>query len=204
MATAHRYLRVVHRVQGIDAPDLRDAIDAPGPVIIISNHTSAIDAFLIQCAARRPLRWFMAADMMVSFLRPLWKYEEIIPVYYDARDGRAAVEAIRHLRAGNGLALFPEGGIERPAQRVKPFQGGFATFAVKTGARIVVCAVDGTPTTTHPFAAMFMPSRARIRLVSVHKAPTATEGAALIETIRREIAATLGWPLDDIPLEHLR
>jgi len=204
---ARAWLRLLHGGGSIDDPAIRAAMEAPGPVIIVGNHTAGIDPILVQLATRRPIRWFMAAGMMSPWGNWFWRYERIIPVHYDARDARGAVEAIRHLREGHALGLFPEGGIERPPGAIRPFLGGFGSMAVKSGARIVLVAIEGAPRCRTAFGSLFEPSRARVRLVKVFEPPVSGGGAAaaeaLVKEVRKALAEALGWPLDDTPLEHL-
>lgn len=203
LLSARVYLRVWHRGASIDDPAIRAAMEAPGPVLVIGNHASAVDPFVVQCATRRPIRWFMAADMMSGRLGWFWRYERIIPVHYDARDARGAVEAIKHLRDGNALGLFPEGGIERPHGVVKPFQGGFGMLAAKSSARVVLVAIEGAPRCKTAWGSLFRPSRIRARLVRVYEPPSRDDAGAFVERVRQDLAAALGWPLDDTPLQHL-
>ena len=206
---ARTLVRLLHGGGSIDDPAIRAAMETPGPVIIVGNHTAGIDPILVQLTTRRPIRWFMAADMMSPWANWFWRYERIIPVHYDARDARGAVEAIRHLRDGHALGLFPEGGIERPPGAIRPFLGGFGSMAVKTGARVVLVAIEGTPKCRTAAGSLFKPSRARVRLVKVFDPPVTGAGVgttaaeALVKEVREALAEALDWPLDDTPLEHL-
>ncbi len=203
---ARTLVRLLHGGGSIDDPAIRAAMETPGPVIIVGNHTAGIDPILVQLTTRRPIRWFMAADMMSPWANWFWRYERIIPVHYDARDARGAVEAIRHLRDGHALGLFPEGGIERPPGAIRPFLGGFGSMAVKTGARVVLVAIEGTPRCKTAFGSLFQPSISRVRLVKVFEPGVGGGSAAaeaLVKEVREALAEALGWPLDDTPLEHL-
>src|SRR6185295_9983939 len=76
------YSRIVHRAQYRGFEDFRQLRD-PGPIIVVSNHTGAVDPLLIQAGCRFHIRWMMASEMMTRRLDWLWRQEQTIPVDRD-------------------------------------------------------------------------------------------------------------------------
>ena len=56
-----------------------------------------------------------------------------------------AREAIKHVRGGGVLGIFPEGGLERPARTILPFQAGVGLIIRRTEAPVLPVVVSGTP-----------------------------------------------------------
>jgi 1-acyl-sn-glycerol-3-phosphate acyltransferase len=132
-----------------------DKVPAEGPVIVVANHAGYLpwDALVLRHALRRdhPAR---------RELRPLLDDRELsLPVFgaLAVRLGgvRATADAAeRILRDGNLVGVFPEGsaGARKPWReryRLQRFgRGGFVKIALRTGARVVPCAIVGSEEAT--------------------------------------------------------
>lgn len=115
-----------------------------GPVILACNHTAGVDPLLIQAALPRLVVWMMAREYYdLRLFRTLFKALEAIPVDRDGRDMAATRSAMRTLKDGRVLGIFPEGRIA-PTGDVLPFQTGVALMALKTGSAVVPAYLDGT------------------------------------------------------------
>lgn len=95
----------------------RERVPRHGPLLLVSNHLSFADPPLLGVATPRQVE-FMA--MVELFRHPvlggLVRAVGSFPVDRSRVDHTAAREAIRRLRAGHCIAIFPEGGI-RLAER---------------------------------------------------------------------------------------
>jgi long-chain acyl-CoA synthetase len=99
-----------------------------GPVILVANHCSFFDAFILATALPHPVarqvfylgfEWFFRHRVLASWARAV----RVIPVDMDNYLVRALQASARVLRDGKILCLFPEG--ERSADgRVRPFRKG--------------------------------------------------------------------------------
>lgn len=120
----------------------RENIPKQGGFILASNHVSYIDPFAVGCRAGRILNYMAKAELFSGnfsnwFLRQLGCF----PVKQDTPDLPALKEAIRRVRRGEGLLLFPEG--TRVSGEVAPKAGvGFLT--VKLGVPVIPAFVGGT------------------------------------------------------------
>ena len=193
------YVRVVHRAKFNGLEDLRNRAN-PGPLIVVSNHTGAVDPLLIQAACRFHIRWMMASDMMISSLNWLWKLERLIPVARDGRDAAAAREAMRHIKNGGAVGIFPEGRIVRPPRQVRPFHAGVGLLIAHTQAPVLLVWVSGTPDTTSTAGSITTPSRARVEFIEVLNFKGQRDAESITQQIRERLASASNWPLNDHPV----
>lgn len=108
-----------------------------GPVILVSNHISGVDPILIQAVVPRPIIWMVAREYYeLRGLRGLFQLIRAIPVARNGRDAAAMRSALRALRDGHVLGIFPEGRIATGSELI-PFQQGVGTLAVRSQALII-------------------------------------------------------------------
>jgi 1-acyl-sn-glycerol-3-phosphate acyltransferase len=135
-------LRVVHRfrIRG------EENIPYEGPAMLISNHFTMIDGWLLAGLTQRFVRFLVYDGYYQS---PVMRFGldlfRSIPVSQGAR--RDAVESLRRARAeiidpGHVAGLFPEGGISR-AGYLQPFQKGFTRILHGSSAPIVPAYLNG-------------------------------------------------------------
>lgn len=149
-----------------------DAIPLPehGSALLVSNHVSGLDPFLLIAACKRPLRFLIAREEYERFgLQWLFHAAGCIPVDRSGRPETAFREALRALDAGEVIALFPHGGIhitrqtdERPA-RIK---GGVIKMAQRSGTHIYPVMINGIRVKGLVVLPIFIPSRATIKSLS--------------------------------------
>lgn len=133
-----------------------------GPVVLVSNHTAGVDAPLIQAVVSRRVRWLMAAEYRYPMLWWFWRVTEPVMVARSGRDAAAVRQAVRLLRQGELVGIFPEGGINHDREPLKQFFGGAAMLAMHSGARIVPVYISGTPRCPRAFDSLFRLSRSRV------------------------------------------
>lgn len=155
------YALVVHRLRITG----REHVPASGGLLIVANHTAGVDPILIHAAVPREIRWMMAAEMRLPILEPLWSFVGIISVSGARADSGAVREALRHLRDGGIVGVFPEGGIERPRAVLRPFLAGVGVLAVRARVPVLPIAIRGTPYTPTAWGSLFRPGRAHLRIL---------------------------------------
>src|SRR5690554_115310 len=97
------------------------------PLIIIANHTSYLDIFLLYSILPQQKFIFMGKNEILKY--PLVKtfFKKLnIPVdrKSSARSARAFIQAKKALKEGWSIVIFPEGGIPDDAPKLGPFKEG--------------------------------------------------------------------------------
>lgn len=158
-----------------------------GGAIVVANHASIWDPFVLAVATRREIHYMAKAELfrrrpMAAALRSL----NAFPVERGSGDRAAIGEAARRLHRGELLGIFPQG-TSKP-ERQNGWHSGAARLALATGAPIVPVSLAGT----RP-----LPRPTRIRIVvgePIRVEPTRpTIAAARSLTARLEEAVT-AWP----------
>lgn len=188
------YARVVHRLR-LEGLENVPRGPRPGPLIIVANHTSGVDPVLVQAACRFEIRWIMASDMRHPLGEGLWDWGRIIFVGRDGGGAAGTREALRHLREGGVLGIFPEGGIERPPRQIRPFLPGVGFIVKRSGAPVLPVLVDGTPQVDPAWQSLRRFSRSVIRfLPPIDYRSSQLEAPAIAEDLRRRFIEWTGWP----------
>ncbi len=119
-------------------------LPATGPVVVVANHLSWLDGFLLPLAAPRPLRMVVyGPNIKGKFLRMLadqWRF-----ILFDPRPksiGRALKEIQSGLAAGDAIGIFCEGGISRTGQ-ILGFKRGLEWLLERVEAPILPVHIDG-------------------------------------------------------------
>lgn len=139
-------------------------VPAAGPVIVVANHTCAVDPLLlIACTPQRILSFLIAAEFAnLPLFGRLTRMIGCIPIRRDGQDTAGTKAALRHLKAGHALGIFIEGRIPKPGERLPP-KDGPALLALRTGATIVPARIAGTHYNASLTASFFRLHRARVR-----------------------------------------
>ncbi len=194
MLAVRGYARVFHRLR-VKAAERIPATRSPGPLIVVANHASGADPLLIQAACPFEITWIMGADMAHPWLGALWRSAGVITVDRKNASGFPLREALRALRDGRVLGIFPEGRIARPARRLQPFHPGASLLIERSGAPVLPFLITGAPTSANAWTDLLTTSRAVVRPLGEPAAPpragSREHATALREVFRRES----GWPL---------
>ena len=197
------YCRLVHRPTYAGLEHVPDT-NRPGGLIVVANHTSAIDPLLLQAACPFEIRWMMAVEMMTPELDWLWRRQRVIPVARDGSDLTPARDAIRHVREGGVIGIFPEGSIAQPPQEVRPFFSGVGLIVARAKAPVLLGWISGTPPTADMMPALTTPSRARVEFIDLIDFGAQRDAAAIAAQLRQRLAEASGWPLNDEPMVRER
>ena len=154
------YITLLHR-RVIDGGD---TLPPSGPAILVSNHTCGIDHLILQSATRRLLGFMIAQEFFDHKLyHPFCVAIGCIPVKRDGRDQTSIRLAIRALKEGRVVAIFPEGRINPTSGRefhdAKP---GAAFIPLRASVPVVPAYIRGTPATNQILDALRTPSHARV------------------------------------------
>jgi 1-acyl-sn-glycerol-3-phosphate acyltransferase len=89
-----------------------NAPNKPHGLLVISNHFSWFDAPLISLLLPYPPAYLIATEAIdKGWIRPFTTVFESIPIWRGQVDRQALTTAVRRLRDGDIIGIFPEGGI---------------------------------------------------------------------------------------------
>ena len=167
-----------------------EQIPASGPLIITPNHQTFADPPLVTIPVLRPVHYMawsrlFAVPVFGRFIRLLRAF----PVQVESADPRAARAAVRLLRSGQAVMIFPEG--ERsPDGGVRRFKPGAFRLAVSLGAPVLPVTIDGGHASWPPGRVFPRPGRIRITYhAPIHPDPALEPRLAARQMMERAHAA---------------
>ena len=136
-------VHLVYRVKKINL----DKIPEKGPVILVSNHVSLMDALIIGGCVRRPIRFVMYHKIFnIPFLRFIFKTANAIPIAPKKEDPellKLAYNKIEdELNSDNIIGIFPEGKLT-PDGEIGEFKPGIENIHLQAPVTIVPMALNG-------------------------------------------------------------
>ncbi|HHO52073.1 MAG TPA: MFS transporter, partial [Deltaproteobacteria bacterium] len=122
-------------------------IPREGPCVLVANHVSFVDWFVLMAAVRRPPRFVMYHTFMkLPIMRFFFRQAKVIPIAGRKEDPallEAAFERIHEdLQAGWVVAIFPEGTITTDGT-MSPFRLGIERILERDPVPVVPIAING-------------------------------------------------------------
>ncbi|MEO0413964.1 MAG: 1-acyl-sn-glycerol-3-phosphate acyltransferase [Verrucomicrobiota bacterium] len=130
--------KVVYRIRRIDVQH----IPKTGGVLLLPNHVSYIDSFIVYMSCPRHVRFVILESYMnVKAIAWFLKLFQAIPI--DQANPRAAIAAtVEALNEGSVVCMFPEGGLTRTGVMAE-LQKGYALIARRAKCPVVPMYMDG-------------------------------------------------------------
>ncbi len=154
------YARIWH---GVRVPRGTEALPPDRACIVVANHRSACDPFLVARLTRRKIRFLMAREYHETIgLKWICDQLGVIAVNRDGNDLNAMRAALRHLREGGVIGIFPQGGIREANDPLGDAKKGVALLALRTGAPVLPLYIDGWPSFDNVLPGILVPSRTTI------------------------------------------
>jgi 1-acyl-sn-glycerol-3-phosphate acyltransferase len=115
-----------------------------GPCIIAANHCSYLDPPLVGVASKRAIHYLARKSLLdVPVLGPILPQLNVIPVDQKNADRSALMGAIRVVRNGGAVLIFPEGTRSYDG-KLQAAQPGIGMIAAKTDAPVVPVRISGS------------------------------------------------------------
>src|SRR6266481_2099802 len=125
-----------------------DYTNRAGGFLLASNHISHFDPPIISSVARRKIDWMAMAEFFpVPGLGHFLRAVDAFPAARDRADRKTIQSAIKRLKDGRIVGVFPEGGIRHGAQSLlegASLRAGASTLAHMAGVPIVPCVILGS------------------------------------------------------------
>lgn len=192
----HAYTRVWHHLNVV-GKDLPRDLDLARGLIVVSNHTGALDPMIIQACCRFHIHWMMAREMMVPGLDWFWRIQGIIPLDRNGKDTGPTRMAIRYVKQGGVLGIFPEGRIVVPPREIRPFHPGVGLIVARTKAPVLLCWTSGTPDTNKMAESLLTSSRSRVHFIDLIDFKGERHAENITRILRQRIEEVSGWPIND-------
>ena len=136
-------VRVLYRLRATG----RENLPRDGGFVLASNHLSALDPWALgfPLFPRWKLRWMAKAELFTRWwMKAILDHGGAFPVRRGESDQKAIVQAVRVLRDGDVLVMFPEGTRRREGKaRPRPHSGA-ARLALAAHVPLVPAALAGT------------------------------------------------------------
>ena len=121
----------------------RSNMPGRGGALLVSNHLSYLDVFVLGVAVPRPLNYVARSTLFVPVLGPLIRSVGGFPIQRDGMGASGLKETLRRIRNGGVVILFPEG-TRTPDGRLAELKPGIAALAAKARVPVVPVAIAGT------------------------------------------------------------
>lgn len=170
-------------------------LPSDGPVVIASNHTTAMDPFLIQAGSIRMVRWLMLTAYRKPIGNFLWNAIDPICIEYNAKTGergspmKQVRQVVGELKKGDVVGMFPEGRLQYDHRELGEFEDGAAAVARLSGAVIVPCWIEGTVVSKSMLAHALVRTKSTVTFGPPLRPEQGQSAEAITAELRRRIVA---------------
>ncbi len=120
-----------------------EKIPKDGAIVIACNHKHILDQCLTIMATKRMIHYMAKKEYFDGKFAPFFRAMGCIPVDRANTDIKSVKSAMKVLRKGGAIGIFPEGTRNRTDAFLLEFKPGAASLAKKTDAYIVPCGLTG-------------------------------------------------------------
>ena len=132
------FLRIIYPYEVINMPTIEDKA-----YVLISNHKSNLDPLILSILFPRKIRWMAKKELFETpFIKQVMNGVDAISVDRDNGDAKSTLQAIRVIKGGEVLGIFPEG---TRVKRIdyKAAKPGTVLLAARTGTDIIPVYIEG-------------------------------------------------------------
>jgi 1-acyl-sn-glycerol-3-phosphate acyltransferase len=121
----------------------RHNLPPTGAILLVANHLSFLDVFLLGISSRRPLNFVARSTLFLPVVGFLIRSLGGFSIQREGMGVSGMKETIRRLRNGGVVALFPEG-TRSPDGKLAPLKPGIAALVSRAGVPVVPAGIAGT------------------------------------------------------------
>lgn len=114
-----------------------------GGALLVANHASFLDVFLLGISHRRPLNFVARSTLFVPGLACTMRSIGGFPIQREGMGASGMKETLRRLRKGGIVTLFPEGTRTADGQ-LGPLRPGIAALVARAGVPVLPAGIAGT------------------------------------------------------------
>ncbi|MDD3374860.1 MAG: lysophospholipid acyltransferase family protein [Candidatus Omnitrophica bacterium] len=138
-------------------------IPQKGGYIIASNHLSNLDPMILGVASGRKLSYFAKSSLFKDKFSSFFLSQfGAFPVRRGLADPRSIKEALRRLRKGQGLVMFPQGGRQTSTINLENIKPGVGMIAAKAGVPIIPAYISGSDKAMAPKSKLIKPAKVTV------------------------------------------
>ena len=102
--------------------------------IFVGNHLSVLDVVFPAVSTNRAVHFMAKSELFDRGVLMKWfvKKCECIPVNRDGTDVKAVMQAMKYLKMGESVVIFPEGTRNKTSEIFLPFRSGATAISIKT------------------------------------------------------------------------
>lgn len=168
----------------------KEHLPASGGFLIASNHQSYLDPILVGVSCPQDVCYMARHDL---FKIPGWGWllykVGAFPVRRNTADRSALKEALRRVRSGLPLIVFPEGTRSEAAGQLQEPQAGVGFLAQKLAVQVVPVYVSGSDKAWPRHAKLFRPHKVKVCIgepfYPAHGLSYADTAVAVMDAVRR-------------------
>ncbi len=122
----------------------REHIPKHGGVLVAANHSSYLDIPLLGCGITRRVAFLGRQDLFpIPALKWVFRWLGWIPIRQDRLDREGFGKAIRLIKEGRVVVIYPEG-TRSPDGALRPGKPGIGIIVAETGCPVVPAYIAGT------------------------------------------------------------
>jgi 1-acyl-sn-glycerol-3-phosphate acyltransferase len=121
----------------------RQHLPASGGVLLVSNHLSFLDVFVLAIPLPRPLNYVARSTLFFPPLGALMRSVGAFPIQREGMGAQGLKETLRRLRDGGIVTLFPEG-TRSPDGELREMKTGIASLAGRARVPVLPVGIAGT------------------------------------------------------------
>jgi 1-acyl-sn-glycerol-3-phosphate acyltransferase len=131
--------RLLFRLQIVGAQH----VPSSGGLLIAANHASYLDIPMLGCALPRRVSFLGRMDLFSGLVGAVLRYLGWIPIRRGRVDRKAFDDAVRRLKAGQVVVVYPEGSRSQDGQ-LQPGKPGVGMILEAAGCPVMPALLDGT------------------------------------------------------------
>ncbi len=132
-------LKILYRPTVIGTENIPDK----GHVIFVGNHKHAFDPIVVMTYTKRIVHYMAKESVFKGIHGLLFNGIGLIKVYRSRSNPMAVMEALKILKNGGTVGIFPEGTRNKTEQELLKFRHGAVAIAKQANAQIVPFAIKG-------------------------------------------------------------